>query len=331
LQIARFGRDALMPKISVIIPVYNSEKYLDKCVDSVLAQTFTDFECILINDGSCDDSGSICDERSKRDGRVKVIHQRNRGVSAARNAGLDAALGEWITFVDSDDWVDENYLELMYGNAANNGCELSVCGRRLYSENGELLDVSKRFPVIFFDKVLAKRALFGFEYFTTVAWGKLVNRRSVYDGGVRFDTAISVCEDGLFWFEVIDKVETVLYDSTPCYNYLMNMNSLVNSPKAADDYMTVFAATEKMARTETNAGVFRKIRSYEALVASRWCGILLGRGEFDRKRYRFYRARLLKSLFYHIVDGGAGIRSKAAAILRLFPWIYRRLKRRGVA
>ena len=93
------------PKISVIIPVYNAESTLRRCVDSFLAQTFTDFECLLINDGSKDRSGEICDEYVARDSRVKVFHKENGGVSSARNVGLDNATGEWIAFVDSDDWV----------------------------------------------------------------------------------------------------------------------------------------------------------------------------------------------------------------------------------
>ena len=96
------------PKISVIIPVYNAESTLRRCVDSVLAQTFTDFECLLINDGSKDKSGEICDEYAIRDSRVRVFHKENGGVSSARNVGLDNATGEWIAFVDSDDWVGRN-------------------------------------------------------------------------------------------------------------------------------------------------------------------------------------------------------------------------------
>ena len=103
-----------MPKISVIVPVYNVEKYLHRCVDSILAQTFTDFELLLINDGSKDSSGVICDEYAAKDSRVLVFHKENGGVSSARNMGLDNAKGEWISFVDSDDWVEKEYLETLY-------------------------------------------------------------------------------------------------------------------------------------------------------------------------------------------------------------------------
>ena len=103
--------------ISVIVPVYNTELYLHRCIDSILSQTFTDFELLLINDGSTDRSGEICDEYAGKDKRVRVFHKENGGVSSARNIGLDEARGEWIAFVDSDDWVSPKLLEILHGEA----------------------------------------------------------------------------------------------------------------------------------------------------------------------------------------------------------------------
>ena len=98
------------PKVSIIVPVYNTEKYLRRCLDSIAAQTFTDWECICVDDGSPDAGGAMLDAYARRDARFRVIHQENGGVSRARNAGLDAARGEWIAFVDSDDWVEKLYI-----------------------------------------------------------------------------------------------------------------------------------------------------------------------------------------------------------------------------
>ena len=102
-----------MPEFSVIVPVYKVEKYLDRCIGSILAQTFSDFELILIDDGSPDNSGQICDEYAGKENRIHVIHKENGGVSTARNAGLDIAPGKFIVFVDSDDEVASNYLEIL--------------------------------------------------------------------------------------------------------------------------------------------------------------------------------------------------------------------------
>ena len=102
------------PKISVIVPVYKAEKYLHRCVDSILAQSYTDFELLLIDDGSPDNSGAICDEYAIKDSRVRVFHKQNGGASSARNKGLDHANGEWVSFVDSDDWIEPQMVESLF-------------------------------------------------------------------------------------------------------------------------------------------------------------------------------------------------------------------------
>ncbi len=101
------------PKISVIVPVYNVEQYLPRCIDSILAQTFTDFELLLIDDGSRDNSGKICDEYAEKDSRIRVFHKENGGVSSARNVGLDNTCGEYVSFIDSDDWIGPSFLPLI--------------------------------------------------------------------------------------------------------------------------------------------------------------------------------------------------------------------------
>ena len=116
-----------MPKVSIIVPVYNTEKYLARCIDSILAQTFTDFELILVNDGSKDNSGKICDEYAQKDSRIVVIHKENGGVSSARNKGIDVAQGEWISFVDSDDWISSDFLSSFTYDA-----DLMICGIELF-------------------------------------------------------------------------------------------------------------------------------------------------------------------------------------------------------
>jgi len=130
-----------MPKISVIVPVYKVEKYLHKCIDSILSQTFTDFELILIDDGSPDKCGEICDEYAKKDSRIHVIHQKNGGLSAARNAGIDWADtnsdSEWITFIDSDDWVHCEYLKQLYETAIFQLVDVCACNYSKFPDGKE--------------------------------------------------------------------------------------------------------------------------------------------------------------------------------------------------
>ena len=121
-----------MPKVSVIVPVYNAEKYLQECVDSILRQTLTDLELILVDDGSTDSSPAICDRYAAQDLRVRVIHQANLGLSAVRNRGIEVAAGEWVAFVDSDDFIDANMYRTMIIAAEAEGAQLAVCTGFVY-------------------------------------------------------------------------------------------------------------------------------------------------------------------------------------------------------
>ncbi len=136
-----------MPMISVIVPVYKVEPYLHRCIDSILAQTYTDFELILIDDGSPDNCGAICDEYAQRDKRIRVIHQENGGLSAARNAGIDIARGEYLSFVDSDDMIAETYLERLFEVLTEEHADISVCGMMTFTDGEEPKpDVGRRHP-----------------------------------------------------------------------------------------------------------------------------------------------------------------------------------------
>ena len=122
-----------MPKLSVIVPVYNTEKYLRECIDSILAQTFTDFELILVNDGSTDGSGAICDEYAEKDPRIQVIHQENSGATVARRSGVQIARGEYVAFVDSDDWIDKDMYRIML---ACEPADILICNMYRYTNTG---------------------------------------------------------------------------------------------------------------------------------------------------------------------------------------------------
>ena len=205
--------------ISVIVPVYNVEKYLPKCIDSILAQTFTNFELLLINDGSKDSSGTICDEYAAKDSRIRVFHKENGGVSAARNLGLDNAKGEWIAFVDSDDWVDESYLMDLF-QAADEKDMLVVQGLRYYSTINTIArelsfgdSVYKEEEII---KAFSEKEIHRYGY----PFSKLYNKNLLDKNGLRFDIEIHFAEDMLFMFKYLEYVRLVKFTSNVNYNYL---------------------------------------------------------------------------------------------------------------
>ena len=181
------------PTISVIIPVYNAEKYLRRCIDSVLAQTYKDFELLLIDDGSKDSSGAICDEYAAQDARVRVFHKENGGVSSARNVGLDHAQGEWITFVDSDDYIEENFLKSFEGNL---DADL-VVGNMVICEDCKLpknINVGI-LPGIYTHIQSALKGNLNSSAFYA-PWGKMFRKESIAD--LRFNIKMRIGEDNHF-------------------------------------------------------------------------------------------------------------------------------------
>ena len=202
--------------ISVIVPVYNVEPYLRKCVDSILAQSYSNLEVILVDDGSPDGCGAICDEYAAKDARVRVIHKPNGGVSDARNAGLDIMTGEYVAFVDSDDWIDEQHLSSLYA-LVKGGADIAVSDvRRILTDETEIC----RF-VYQQREDITDESIFGY------AWNKLY-RRSII-GDVRF--TIPFIEDLTFNLRILgEKHPCYVFTKTASYNYLMREDSLLTSP-----------------------------------------------------------------------------------------------------
>lgn len=185
-----------MPELSIIVPVYKVELYLRRCIDSILAQTFRDFELILIDDGSPDNCGAICDEYAAKDSRIIVIHQENQGVSAARNAGLDIACGTYLGFVDSDDWIEPEMYETMISTAEEKQVDVVVCGVAHYDDRGGYL-----FQELVEEGLFSGICLRGTIYDMPNRLGggacnKIYRRSKVRN--VRFRESISMAEDRMY-------------------------------------------------------------------------------------------------------------------------------------
>lgn len=212
-----------MPLISIIVPVYNAEKVLYHCIDSILSQTFSDFELILVDDGSNDNSGKICDEYSEKDNRIQVIHKANGGVSTARNAGIEVAQGEYICFVDSDDYLENDYLSRLY-SGYDDDVDLVLCGYYEISEGKENStvvfsdsdeDIIKRNDVLLlFQKVMI-----------SAPWCKLFKMKIVSENSIIFPADMSLGEDIIFNFTYLNYVNKIKVINKPLYNYISDNNS----------------------------------------------------------------------------------------------------------
>lgn len=211
-----------MPRLSIIVPVYNVEKYIHKCVDSILNQTFTDFELILVDDGSPDNCGKICDEYAKKDNRVRVIHKENGGQSSARNKGLDIAIGEIVGFVDSDDIIDSNMYEDLIQYLDKNNLNIVCCDAYLVRGNRTRIRLLYDCNKIFIGTEAVCANLVG--RIDNAVWNK-VYRKSIFDK-VRFREGI-VYEDVRIMHLLLYTAKNVGYISKPCYYYFKRKNSTI--------------------------------------------------------------------------------------------------------
>jgi len=245
--------------ISVIIPVYNVEIFLKRCIDSVLNQTYPHLEIILIDDGSTDFSGDICDRYAQTDKRVVVAHQKNAGLSAARNRGLDIANGEYIGFVDSDDYIDADMYRVLYNKAVETGSDIVECDLRHTYKNTE--DIEK--AVRHYDK--KDLVCFG----RGVAWNKLYRYRLIQETGVRFPAGL-IYEDMEFHVKLIPFVNGYEYVDIAPYHYVQRKKSLNNKSGAITKH--VFTILTNIDKYYEQKGIYDEYR--EALEFY-WTRILL--------------------------------------------------------
>lgn len=219
----------MTPKVSIIIPIYNAEANLKRCIDSVLKQDFEDFELILMDDGSKDGSGSICDEYAKKDERIIVVHKQNSGVSDTRNQAIALAKGEYLQFLDSDDWITPDATGLLVRSAMENDCDMvisdfyRVIGERL-AHKGDIQEDGVLTREEFALQMMEKPA----DFYYGVLWNKLYRRAIIEKYGLCMDKDISWCEDFIFNMEYIRHVRNVYALRVPIYYYVKTPGSLVS-------------------------------------------------------------------------------------------------------
>lgn len=206
--------------ISVIVPVYNVEKYINKCVESIVNQTYKDLEIILVDDGSPDNCPAMCDEWAKKDGRIKVIHKENGGVSTARNVGLENAKGDFIGFVDSDDYIASNMYEFLLNSLIVNNSDVSVCSTFLVSENNEIKSDNKVKSQLLNQEESVK--YISYEMNNSL-WNKLFRKDVIKD--LRFEEGYTHGEDHLILLNVLKNIKKVSFVEDSLYYYVQRSNS----------------------------------------------------------------------------------------------------------
>ena len=279
-------------KISVILPVFNVEKYLNKCIDSILNQTFKYFELIIINDGSTDNSGTICNNYFKSDSRIKVINQENLGLSVARNKGIDLAKGKYITFIDSDDYIDSKYFEILYTIIEKNNADIVMCNKIDFKENEskEELNIKNYNEKIISKEEAYKEMLIGKKIYI-YAWAKLyktsILRKNKFSVG-------KIYEDLYIINDLIEAAKKIVMTNYNGYYYLKRKNSITNE-KFKFQHLDLLEASKKF--TNFTLKNYPKLKNYITKSYIEGNFVIYKKIEFNKnfkKEYCSIRKEILK-------------------------------------
>lgn len=317
--------------VSVIIPVYNNEKYLRKCLDSVLSQKYENWEAILVDDGSSDDSESICSEYAAADPRFRVVHKENGGVSSARNAGLRYMNGEYFCFIDADDYVGREYISCMVNGIETAGADLSACRLSRTDGAGDTAScpASGKHRILDKDKALMslfdeKRGICGY-----IA-GKLFRSEIVLKNGLCFDEGQRYCEDLMFTFDYLSGCRvrnTLSVCDEVQYFYLQHEGSVLNRRFSSDSFdESWYGLTEAYDKLLERCPDDSKLRHAISMSRVMQCVTLMRvMNRFEMRstnEYRIYKKYVGKYLFSYLFSGSFTFRKRVGALLILiFPKI----------
>lgn len=280
-------------RYSIIIPVYNCEKFISRCINSLLEQDFTDYEIICIDDGSTDSTGRIVDEFAKKDQRIKVIHQNNSGIANARNCGLLNAIGEYIYFVDADDWVEQGLLKKV--NDVFNNMKIDICLFDTY-RNFDGVDIPKK-SFMGEEGVIANKdkiETFALYYKNAVVWNKIIRRQMILDAKIEF-IDVYYLDDFLFCMEIYESAKNIYYLKTKGYHYVDCLNSITHQHnprivKMWKDYYSLALEICPISNQEEfliflNSNIFDGlIQTYDRFISHRYAQLSL-----VKKRYLFLK------------------------------------------
>ncbi|MCH4240596.1 MAG: glycosyltransferase [Prevotella sp.] len=310
------------PLISIIVPIYKVEKYLPKCVESIVHQTYKNLEIILVDDGSPDRCGKMCDEYAAKDNRIKVIHKQNGGLSDARNIAIDIAKGEYITFVDSDDYVKPNYVETLYNLIKKYQCMVSIVNPIVFDEYGHKKHIfSSDSKEYCWSADEAVEKMFYQKMFDTSAWGKLYHY-SLFTTGIRYPKGL-LFEDLPTTYRLFFQTNKIAFKSIELYNYLIRKNSIEGSkfsPQKIESAIKIIDSFEK------NKDLLLNIkRAYNCRILSFCFHVFLKIPSDCQSKDRLYK--LIKERRFRVMlNHNARIKTRLACFLSyLCPFILNRV------
>ena len=307
-----------IPKISVIVPIYNVEKYLRDCIDSILKQTYTNLEIILVDDGSSDKCPKICDEYARVDSRIIVVHKKNGGLSDARNVGLNICTGDYISFIDSDDWVNNNMLETLMDSITNNSSDFSFCGiSRMNEDDNSCIELikygieRKETKYAFFKDILVRNH-------ENVSVCNKLYLASIFQD-IRFPVG-QLYEDAAIICKVMNKIKTVSYTGSVNYYYRCRNGSIMNSGNVKLHQKAIMHNIYNIKRYIFN-NIPAYYKYYKCFVINEIAYIveLYNRAKlFNDSDYKKYKKWLIKNMYIYLVNPNGRMKNKIWLVLTAF-------------
>ena len=305
-------------KVSVIVPIYNSESYIDKCIQSIIDQSYSNIEIILVNDGSIDNSKSICENYANIDKRIKLINQENQGVSKARNKGLDLAKGKYIGFVDGDDYIEKNMIESIISNIENTKADIGICGYNIVDDRNIKIkksDCSERNLII--DNEQALELIFTTNKINGFLWNKIF-KKELFEK-VRLPEDMNICEDLYIVCKLLNEDNIISYTPQALYNYRENLNGATKTIKKLffeNGKLKYIDAFEKIAiifKDEQWVLDLIRIKSTKTLLETYY--LMIKNKYNDDKINKYIISELNKEKKYYLKNTNVSLKHKIAFIL----------------
>lgn len=310
-----------MSKISIIVPVYNTEKYLSKCLNSLIKQTYKDIEIIVVNDGSKDKSLEIAKKFAKQDNRIKVFNKENGGLSSARNFGIEKASGEYIGFVDSDDYIKENMFEILYNMIKEANAKIAICGWYLVEDN-QIRTCNFKCKKLVLNDEQAIDMLLNHVSFDNFACNKLFHRALFKD--VMFPVG-ELLEDLSTIYKLIHEAKVIVVDSNPLYYYVLHSNSITSNlyKQVNPDSFKVFE-NRKNSLLSLYPKLSNKIKSNYFTASRNYFTISIHSSIRDKKFEKKMIKEMRKNIYYVWYDKSIPFRVKVSStVISIFPYLFK--------
>lgn len=317
-------------KISVIVPVYKvPEEYLRKCIESILNQSLKELEIILVDDGSPDNCGNICDEYAKKDSRINVIHKENEGVSSARNIGISKARGKYISFVDSDDWIENDFYEKIFEYAIDNDVDIAISGF-LKEINGKSHEVLKKEKSQIFTRQEAQYRLLDRKIYVWGLWDKIYKNKLI-KGKVFFDKTLDMGEDLDFVWKILKVSEKIGYISLNKYHYVKRKNSATLSANPEKKWSSIQVIKNILDEIIIEKFDEKSIKQVQCLYVKEVAGSIIDMINSNTVKYEKYIKLFQKEIKNYreiLFKNSFSIKVKVGLFLAIIPYDFYKLIKR---